>query len=55
MSISSESRAMDGHTIVAMKDARKGLNLLPSGIFGMTSGEFLPDFPRHDDFADQLC
>ena len=37
----------------AMKDAWKGLDFLPSGILGMTSGEFLPDFPGDDDFTNQ--
>ena len=44
---------MDGYTMGAMKDAWKGLDFLPSGILGMTSGEFLPDFPGDDDFTNQ--
>jgi len=46
-------QGMNRNAMGAVLDAWKGLDFLPSGIFGMTSGEFLPDFPGDDDFTNQ--
>ena len=46
-------QGMNRNAMGAVLDAMKGLDFLPSGIFRMTGGEFLADFPRHDDFTNQ--
>ncbi len=48
-------QGMNRNAMGAVLDATKGVDFLPSCIFGMTSGEFLADFLGDDDFADQLC
>lgn len=44
---------MDCDRLRAVVDAGKSLDFLPSGILGVTRGEFLSDLPRDDDFPNQ--